>query len=110
MRASLRVLHAAPDAKMDLMDQRNRGERPIFVLGVDRSGTSVLAEVLSHWGAYAGAAERLGKPDDGNPQGYWEYAPMQEFVSQLTARAGASIWHAESRRLMRQQAADPELR
>ncbi len=27
---------------------------PIIVLGVERSGTSVVAEMLHRWGAYAG--------------------------------------------------------
>ena len=30
---------------------------PIIVLGVERSGTSVVAEVLHRWGAYAGTSE-----------------------------------------------------
>jgi hypothetical protein len=92
------------------MDQPRRRHRPIFVLGIDRSGTSMLAEVLSRWGAYAGPPEWLAKPDARGPRGYWEYEPMQEFVGELASRTGISYWEPESRRLMRQQAADPELR
>ena len=57
--------------------------RPIFVLGIDRSGTSLLAEVVARWGAYAGEPESLADPDDGNPRGYWEHMPMQELMMQL---------------------------
>ena len=30
---------------------------PIIVLGVERSGTSVVAEMLHRWGAYVGPSE-----------------------------------------------------
>ncbi len=96
--------------RVTVTDERQFRERPIFVLGVDRSGTSVLGDVLSRWGVHAGPPERLGKADPRNPRGYWEYGPVQEFATELTTRTGMSFWEAESRRLMCRHAVDPELR
>jgi hypothetical protein len=53
--------------------------QPILVVGVERSGTSAVAEAVHRWGAYAGEAEDLGRPNDANPRGYWEYKPLVEF-------------------------------
>lgn len=87
-----------------------RGWRPLFVLGIDRSGTSMVSELLSLWGAHAGDAELLGEGNVGNPHGYFEYAPMQELVLSLIQSAGRPVWHPEFKSLMRRQAGDPELR
>jgi hypothetical protein len=82
--------------------------RPIFVLGIDRSGTSLLSELLFHWGAQAGRPEHLPVADEGNPQGYWEYAPMQEFLAELLD--GTSLWDPGLDQVLLQRAMDPELR
>ena len=50
--------------------------QPIIVLGAERSGTSVVAEMVHTWGAYAGASERLHAADAHAPRGYWEYMPL----------------------------------
>lgn len=84
--------------------------RPIFVLGIDRSGTSLLTEVVSRWGAYAGSPELMHRADDGNPQGYWEYPPMQDALAELLGNVGLTIWDPDFRRLIRQQASDPAMR
>lgn len=84
--------------------------RPLFVLGIDRSGTSLVSELLSLWGAHAGDRELLGEANAGNPHGYFEYEPMQEFVSSLIHGAGRPVWEPGFMDLMRQQASDPELR
>ena len=36
---------------------------PIIVVGAERSGTSVVAEMVYRWGAYAGPSEKLHKAD-----------------------------------------------
>lgn len=82
--------------------------RPIFVLGIDRSGTSLLAKLLAQWGAHGGRQEDMPQPDEGNPQGYWEYAPMQQFLAELLD--GVSLWEPGLDQILRQRAADPELR
>jgi len=84
--------------------------RPIFVLGIDRSGTSMVSELLSHWGAYAGRQEDLCRADEGNPQGYWEYKPMQDFFNDLISGTRVSLWDPAFKEAIRREAADPAAR
>ncbi|NJL29309.1 MAG: hypothetical protein HC897_16195 [Thermoanaerobaculia bacterium] len=91
------------------MNEKTSANRPIFVLGIDRSGTSLLSEVIGRWGASAGAADLLCRADDGNPQGYWEYKPMQDFFSDLANSVGFSIWHPDFKRAVAAKADDPRL-
>ena len=59
-----------------------RGPCRIIVLGMHRSGTSVLANLVRSWGAYA--AERALVPADRfNQAGYWEYEPLVQFNQAL---------------------------
>jgi hypothetical protein len=92
-----------------MLDPETR-RRPILVLGIDRSGTSLVSEILYRWGAHPGNPRHLPDPDVGNPQGYWEYGPMQDFVTELINATGRSVWDPEFRSLMKRQAADPKLR
>jgi hypothetical protein len=50
--------------------------RPIIVVGYQRSGTSLLAEMVHRWGAYVGPPDLLMQADEFNPQGYWEHTPL----------------------------------
>ena len=50
---------------------------PIIVLGAERSGTSVVSEMVHRWGAYAGPSEKLHKADAHAPRGYWEFLPLE---------------------------------
>ncbi|NJL29310.1 MAG: hypothetical protein HC897_16200 [Thermoanaerobaculia bacterium] len=84
--------------------------RPIFVLGIDRSGTSLLSEVVVNWGAHPGAAEKLAPADAQNPQGYWEYLPMQDFVAALIASVGVSTWEPDFMARVRERAFEPSWR
>ncbi len=84
--------------------------RPIFVLGVDRSGTSLISEILYKWGAYPGELDKLAKANEGNPQGYWEYEPMEEFVNKLFDSVKVSHWEPNFSRLMKEKAFDEALR
>jgi len=63
----------------------------IIVLGMHRSGTSVVAELLQRWGAY-GKEEALIQGDIWNENGYWEYGPLVDFNEELL-RAVSSSWH-----------------
>ena len=66
---------------------------PIIVLGVERSGTSVVAEMLHRWGAYAGPFEKLHKADAHAPRGYWEFLPLWDLLAELgDFDAGATWW------------------
>jgi len=53
------------------------------VLGAERSGTSVVAEMVHRGGAYAGESEKVSTVDEYNPQGYWEYKPVWDFLVEL---------------------------
>ena len=57
----------------------------IIVLGTMRSGTSLVAELIRVWGAYAGGDENLWKSNVEDPRGYgyMEYIPLQELNDEL---------------------------
>ncbi len=84
--------------------------RPIFILGVDRSGSSLVSEITYRWGANAGDLNLLAEGNDGNPQGYWEYQPMELFVEKLFRAAKVSPWNPEFPARLRQLALDPVFR
>lgn|GEM_PF-751283 len=83
----------------------------IIVLGMHRSGTSVLSELLHRWGAHAGDPGKLLAGDEWNPQGYWEFVPLIEFNDALLASVDAS-WIAPpaDATVLRGRAALPEWR
>ena len=86
----------------------NRSEsQPIIVLGVERSGTSVVAEMVHAWGAYAGASEKLHAADEHAPRGYWEYLPLWDFLADLGDFAsGATWWEADFQQRMEHKATE----
>ncbi len=57
----------------------------IIILGMLRSGTSLAAELVRVWGAYAGRAEELWSSEPGDPRGYgyMEYIPLQQLNDEL---------------------------
>ena len=57
----------------------------IIVLGVMRSGTSLTAELIRLWGAYAGSQDHLWESNVNDPRGYgyMEYIPLQELNNEL---------------------------
>ena len=84
---------------------------PIIVLGVERSGTSVVAEMLHKWGAYAGPSEKLHKADAHAPKGYWEYKPLWDLVAELgDFDTGATWWNADFQKRMAEKATNPVYR
>ena len=64
---------------------KNNSPKRIIVLGIMRSGTSLTAELVHLWGAYAGAKEELWKWDPSDPRGYgyMEYIPLQNMNDDL---------------------------
>ena len=62
----------------------------IIVLGMPRSGTSLVADPVYRWGAYAEPKQALLKADEWNPQGYWEYIPLKRLNDELLAAVRAS--------------------
>lgn len=81
----------------------------IVVLGTIRSGTSLTAELIRLWGAYAGKEENLWKSDFDHPRGYgyMEYIPLQEINDELLDHNDRIPPPAGS---MEQRSADPEYR
>ena len=54
--------------------------KPIVILGVDRSGTSLVANLVYLWGAYGGNPKILNSSDCHNPSGYFENIEMADFA------------------------------
>lgn len=53
---------------------------PILIFGMDRSGTSLVGNLVSRWGAYGGKTlMTLG--DTHNPRGYYENVELADFVA-----------------------------
>jgi hypothetical protein len=83
----------------------------IIILGVGRSGTSLLAEVVARWGAYGGGDAQLTRADAWNPHGYWEYRPLRQFNKMLMSSVGASQGLPPSdNTVVKERASDPEYR
>jgi hypothetical protein len=64
--------------------------RSIFVVGMPRSGTSLITDIIRRWGADVGAPDDLLAADAFNPRGYWEYLPLKRFNDALLASIGAN--------------------
>ena len=89
----------------------NSETHPIIVLGVERSGTSVVAEMLHRWGAYVGPSEKLHKADVHAPRGYWEYEPLWDLLAELgDFDTGATWWDHGFQQRIENKAADPVYR
>ena len=84
---------------------------PIIMLGVERSGTSVVAEMVHRWGAYAGPPEKLHQADAHAPRGYWEFLPLWDLLAELgDFDAGATWWDRDFQQQTMKKAADPAYR
>jgi hypothetical protein len=64
----------------------------VIVLGMHRSGTSMLARVLGLMGCYAGPEEALSPPDGANPHGYWERRDVWA-VNEAILQALGKSWY-----------------
>ena len=64
----------------------------IIVIGAERSGTSVVTDMVHCWGAYAGEPEKLTAANEHNPQGQWEYEPLWDFLAELGDFAQGATW------------------
>ena len=86
--------------------------RAIIVLGPERSGTSVAAEMVRRWGAYAGDAEKLRKGDEQqSAKGYMEYPPIWDFLAKLGDFAeGVSYWDASFEERIKRKLRIPQYR
>lgn len=60
----------------------------VCVLGMHRSGTSLLTGLLEMCGIRLGPAEKIMQPKADNPSGFWEHLDIHEINEQLLARLG----------------------
>lgn len=86
-------------------------KKGIIILGMHRSGTSLLAEVVHRWGAFAGGENELMGGNEWNRRGYWEYWPLVRFNETLLDSLD-STWIAPpaAPEAVAQKAALPEMR
>ncbi len=70
----------------------NLNQKRVIVLGVHRSGTSLLAELAHRWGAHGGPPENLYPANEWNPRGYWEFVPLINFNNNLLKAVKGHGW------------------
>ncbi len=61
----------------------------VIVLGMHRSGTSVITHLVHLMGCHVGSEDELLPPDDGNPRGYWERKDVVGLNDDLLRSLGA---------------------
>lgn len=64
----------------------------VCILGMHRSGTSVLSRLLNILGVDLGPEESLLQPHADNPKGFWEHGLIQNLNDEILRSAGGS-WH-----------------
>ncbi|MEO8034892.1 MAG: sulfotransferase [Acidobacteriota bacterium] len=64
--------------------------KPIVVVGMHRSGTSLVARLLHAMGCYAGEEHQFPPPDVFNPTGYWEHRDVWALDEDVLSALGAS--------------------
>ncbi|HEX6460179.1 MAG TPA: sulfotransferase [Thermoleophilaceae bacterium] len=62
----------------------------VCVLGMHRSGTSLVARLLNLLGVNLGPEEHMIKPTSANPAGYWESRGVQQINDEILERFGGS--------------------
>ncbi len=60
----------------------------ILILGMHRSGTSLVSQIIAKWGAYMG--EELMKANEFNEDGYWENKHLQEINESILESSGGA--------------------
>jgi hypothetical protein len=84
---------------------------PIIILGMYRSGTSLVGNIVYHWGAYGGDYTLLSEGNEVNPRGFWEsredFDPFTELFMQ---DVGVDFWHPSFVDIITKKAADPIFR
>jgi hypothetical protein len=62
----------------------------VCILGMHRSGTSLVSRVLNVLGVYLGPEEHLMRPSSDNPAGHWESRPIKEINDEILSILGGS--------------------
>jgi hypothetical protein len=66
---------------------------PVAIVGMHRSGTSLLAQLLRCGGLYLGSDDQLLGPRPDNPEGFWEHTGFQDLNEAVLAGLGGR-WDA----------------
>ncbi len=61
----------------------------VLILGMHRSGTSLVSAIVNKLGIFGGDAETLGRSTEWNPKGYWEYRRFTQANNRILAALGA---------------------
>ena len=80
-------LHQPPEAP-----PRDLATNSIVILGMHRSGTSVLTGALALCGVWAGDEAELTAANAENPKGFWERRDMRALCDRLLRAGGAEWW------------------
>ena len=75
--------------------------KQIALIGMHRSGTSLVARLLNAMGCYAGEEHELSPPDVFNPTGYWEHRGVWALNEEILATLDASWLEPERADLSR---------
>lgn len=67
-------------------------EQVICVLGMHRSGSSLIARILNLLGVYLGPEEHLVKPREDNPKGFWEHQQIVDLNDEILMRLGGNLY------------------
>lgn len=67
-----------------------QGSSPICIVGMHRSGTSMVSRLLEHLGVHLGPQELLFGPQPDNPEGFFENAPMQQLNQDILSELGGA--------------------
>jgi hypothetical protein len=62
----------------------------VCILGMHRSGTSLVSRILNVLGLYLGPEEQLMHPSADNPTGHWEIRPIKEINYEILSILGGS--------------------
>jgi tetratricopeptide (TPR) repeat protein len=91
-RAWHRTLAKPPAEPAGEPSAKVRPRHQIVVLGMHRSGTSLVTAALQAMGAYLGEAAELMTPNLYNPRGYFERNDTRAICDTLLRAAGAEWW------------------
>ncbi|MFF2089462.1 sulfotransferase [Paenibacillus sp. NPDC058174] len=64
--------------------------KAIVILGMHRSGTSLLAKTIKALGVYIGRDEQMISPREDNPEGFWEHSDIVDIHEKLLGSLSSS--------------------
>ena len=73
------------------------GARPVCVLGVGRSGTSLAARALNVLGVDLGPEDTMLQASEINPKGFWEQREIIRLNQEILLALGAAPWEVVAR-------------